>query len=39
VPLMDEYLHTCDEKEAHTCVAEKFHPTTIAIFVETMLLK
>lgn len=33
-PLLEEFLHTCDEKEALMCVAEKFHATSIAFFVE-----
>ncbi len=36
-PLLDEFIHNCDEKEALVCVEEKFHPTTIAYFVEEAL--
>ncbi len=36
-PLIDEYIHNCDEKEALACIAEQFHPTTIAHFVDSTI--
>ena len=36
-PLMDEFLHNCDETEALNCIAENFHPTTMAHFVEAVI--
>ncbi len=34
---MKEYFNLCDETEAFNCIFEKFHPTTIAKFVESTM--
>ncbi len=36
-PLLDEFLHNMDQKEAVRCVAEKFHPSTMGLFVECVI--
>jgi len=33
-PLLDEFLHNCDYKEALQCISDKFHASTITSFVE-----
>jgi len=33
-PLLDEFLHNCDLNEACICIKEKFHSSTISLFVE-----
>jgi translation initiation factor 4G len=33
-PLLDEFLHNCDFNEACICIKEKFHSSTMSLFVE-----